>query len=144
VARPFGISPACYESAFLKASLNRQRVTQNQPEQKDELFRGMESFDRSLGIILRGHLSAQPVELAIQLGNFHGAEQGRQDEPEKKDKDEDQKKRHWRSSIAEEDDLHGLGIVDAENEEHQKNNGGKKDAKSFHGRLSSKACARSS
>jgi hypothetical protein len=104
----------------------------------------MESFDRSLGIILRGHLSAQPVELAIQLGNFHSAEQGGQDETEKKDKDEDQKKRHWRRSIAEEDDLHGLGIVDAENEEHQKNNGGKKDAKSFHGRLSSKACARSS
>jgi hypothetical protein len=75
----------------------------------------------------------------MKLGNLHGAEQGGQDEAEQKDKAEDQKKRHWRGLIAEKNDLNGLGIIDAENKEHQKNDEGKKDAQGFHGRPSSKA-----
>jgi hypothetical protein len=78
----------------------------------------------------------------MQLGNFHGAEQGSQDDTEKKDKEENQKKGHGRGLVAKENDLHGLSIIDAEDEKQQQDNEGEYDAQGFHGRLSSKARAR--
>lgn len=105
----------------------------------------MERFGLPTGIVFfKGlHFAAQPVELTAHLSNFHGAEQGCQDETEEENKDKYQKKGHWRRLIAEKNNLHRLRIIDAEDEEHQQDNEGKKDAKGFHGRLSSKDRKRS-